>query len=330
MKKGFTTGTAATCAAVAHCIYQLEGIKKESINIVLPKSISLEIPVNVNNNYACVIKDAGDDPDVTNGLEICAKVKIINNSNKIIIKGGKGVGIVTKAGLQISIGEPAINPVPRKMIEENLQSILPENTGAEVTIFVPRGKEIAEKTFNERIGIVGGISIIGTTGIVEPMSLDAIIATIKCEIDVLVQEKTENIAVVPGKIGEKHLRNIYPNTKSVIVSNYFEEAFDYLLEKEIDKITLAGHPGKLAKLTMGYYNTHSKKSPMANKFVAKKLNLKQKFNTVEEICNICKNMELNIIANLISQKIKSDYPFQSVSVILFDMKGNLVGKFYEK
>jgi cobalt-precorrin-5B (C1)-methyltransferase len=326
MRKGFTTGTAATCAAVAHAIYKLSGEKQDFVNVILPDNNILKISVNICNNYAFVIKDSGDDPDVTNGLKICASVKLLENTNKIIIKGGKGIGVVTKPGLQIEIGKSAINPVPLKMIESNLKNISNDKFGMEVTIFVPEGEKIAEKTFNERIGIKGGISIIGTTGIVEPMSIDAIIATIKCEIDILFESKIKEFALVPGKIGEKHLKNIFPDMKSVIVSNYFKETFDYLLLKNIKRMTIAGHPGKLAKLAMGYYNTHSKKSPMATNFVAEKLDLNGNFNTVEEICSIVNENAFDKIAKLISKKVIHDFDFKKVSVLLFNMKGDLKGK----
>ena len=329
MRKGYTTGTAATCASVAHAIYKLKQEKVDFVNVVLPNNDLLKVFVEVNDDYAFVIKDSGDDPDVTNGAKICATVELIFDNNEILIEGGKGVGIVTKAGLQISVGKAAINPVPMQMIKDNLRKILDDKTGAKVTIFVPGGEEIAKKTFNERLGIVGGISIIGTTGIVEPMSVDAIIETIKCEIDVLLKNNSEIISLVPGKIGEKHLKSIYPEKQAVIVSNYFGEAFSYLREKGVSEILIAGHPGKTAKLAMGYYNTHSKNSPAATDFVSEKLGFEKKFNTVEEICNLCENLKFNKIAKLISDKVKAGYEFRKISVILFDMKGNLKGMYEE-
>ena len=329
MRKGFTTGTAATCASVAHAIYKLRDEKVDFVNVVLPNNDLLKINVEVHDDYAFVIKDSGDDPDVTNGAKICACVELDFNNKEILIQGGKGVGVVTKEGLQIPVGKAAINPVPIQMIKNNLNKIVGNKIGAKVTIFVPDGEKIAEKTFNKRIGIVGGISIIGTTGIVEPMSVDAVIATIKCEIDVLLKNNSEIISLVPGKIGEKHLKSLYPEKQPVIVSNYFGEAFSYLRENDLSEILIAGHPGKTAKLAMGYYNTHSKNSPQATDFVAEKLGLDKKFNTVEEICNICENFEFNKIAKLISDKVKADYGFTIVSVILFDMKGNLKGMYEE-
>lgn len=327
MKKGFTTGTAAACAATAHAIFQIENKKVDIVDVILPDNSKLPIKVCCESEHAIVIKDSGDDPDVTHGAKIGASVVITEDSRMIIIEGGVGVGTVTLAGLQVEVGKSAINPVPWQMIENNVRNIIGNERGAIITIFVPDGVALAKKTFNSRIGIIGGISIIGTTGIIEPMSLDAIIATTRCEIDVLVQNGIKKFTLVPGKIGEKYLTKLYPEEHSVIVSNYFDEALSYCVDNGVTELKIAGHPGKLAKLAMGYYNTHSKVSPMAQGYVAKLLNLKRQFNTVEEICNIVEKGGLDLVASEISTRIKSDYKFDKVSIFLFDMKGNLKGKY---
>ncbi|MGA1862071.1 cobalt-precorrin-5B (C(1))-methyltransferase CbiD [Deferribacter thermophilus] len=324
MKTGITTGTAATAAAKGALIYKLTGNIEKEVEVILPDESSIKIPLIFKNNLVGVKKWSGDDPDVTDGIEIFASVKILNE-NRIIIKGGEGVGVVTKPGLQIPVGEAAINPVPRKMIEKNIKTVLNNNQGVEVTIIVPEGREIAKKTFNERLGITGGISIIGTTGIVKPMSVDALIESFKCEIDVLLAQRYNLLWLVPGNIGEKCLskENITP---SVMVSNYFNEAFKYLKDKNIKEIGVAGHPGKIAKLAMGYFNTHSKNSPQANRFVKEVLNIDYDFNTIEEICN---KYSFDKIAYLVSKKIKERFHFTKVSVKLFDMKCNKVGEYLE-
>ena len=323
MRKGFTTGTAAAAAAKAHAVYRMSGINTDFIDIILPDGSRMGIPVTCSETGAFVIKDSGDDPDVTHGAEIHAYVEL-NNSGIIEIKGGKGVGTVTKAGLQISVGEPAINPVPRKMIKENVREVIGASEGAVVTISVPEGERLAAQTFNERIGIIGGISIIGTTGIVHPMSVDALIDSFKCEIDVKLAE-SRHIILVAGKIGEKHMQTIRPGEDAVMVSNYFGEAFKYLRENDITEITLAGHPGKLAKLAMGHYNTHSVHSPQAQDFVSCALDIPTGFNTVEEIC-LTHPSGFGSIAELISAKVKDDYGFTKTDVLLFNMKGDLIGQ----
>ncbi len=379
LRKGFTTGTCAAAAAKAAAMALIEsGVRsqesggksqesevrrgprkienflgqrsKESgevvVEIALPegKRVSLAALIKeVREDYAIasVIKDAGDDPDVTDGTEIVAKVRKLVRSQKsgekkqIVIKGGKGVGVVTKPGLQIPVGEPAINPTPRKMINEAVQEVLGE-TPVEVIIEVPDGEALAEKTFNPRLGIVGGISIIGTTGIVEPMSLEALKATVKCEIDVAIEElKVRSVLYLsPGKIGEDALKRVFGDIRIVQTSNFIGFALEYAKDKGIRNIVYGGHPGKLAKILMGYYDTHSKNSPQATDFVAKYVGINEKFNTVEEIIEKTKasswsDLWLKRFSHLamdIAGKIGNDYGFSTVEVYLFDMKKNLIGE----
>lgn len=325
MRNGFTTGTAAAAAARAHARFLLNGGKAEIIDVILPDGGTLRVPIDVcTPEYAGVIKDAGDDPDVTHGTLICASVNLTGED--IIIEGGQGIGTVTKPGLQLPVGSAAINPVPRQMIRENIRA---EGVrAAVVTISVPDGERLAEQTFNSRIGIKGGISIIGTTGIVVPMSKEALTATIACEIDVLKETGADEFTLVPGKIGEKHIQSLHPDTKTVIISNFAGFALSYAREKGVNRINLAGHPGKLAKLAMGYYDTHSKHSPMAQGFMAEKLGLKGTYNTTEEICAESAPDGLDNIAELVSNKVKDDFGFETCGVTLFDMAGNLKGRYY--
>ncbi len=326
MKSGFTTGSAAAAAAKASAIYKRYSIKPKSVSILLPSRKIMKIDVNFRNAMAFVVKDAGDDPDVTHNIEIFADVEIANSKQKRVdVFGGKGVGVVTKKGLQVEVGRPAINPIPLKMIQENVEYVLGDNEYAKVTIIVPKGEDIAKKTFNERLGIVGGISILGTSGIVEPMSLKALIATIRCEIDVLLASGEDFFYLVPGKIGERHLKR-YTDKPSVQVSNYFLEAFNYLKMKGVKSFGLAGHPGKIAKLAQGYYNTHSKYSPQANQFIANLLKLDKRFNTVEEICNTVESDGFDRVALAVKKRIEADFNFEHLKVLLIRMDGVLIGK----
>ncbi|NCC53616.1 MAG: cobalt-precorrin-5B (C(1))-methyltransferase, partial [Spartobacteria bacterium] len=222
----------------------------------------------------------------------------------------------------VPVGQAAINPVPRAMIESNVRAEIGADRGAVVTISVPDGKRLAARTFNARLGIEGGISIIGTTGIVEPMSVQALVDTIRCEIDVQLAEGNP-ITLVPGKIGEKYLQALRPGTSTVLVSNAFDEALAYLRQREVEELTIAGHPGKLAKLAMGCYNTHSNASPQAQGFVAGVLGLTATFNTVEEICQSYPTA-FAPVAERIAGRVKSDYGFTRVEVLLFDMAGNFL------
>ncbi|NOY63857.1 MAG: cobalamin biosynthesis protein CbiD [Nitrospirae bacterium] len=356
MRKGYTTGTCAAAAAKAAAMALREsGIRgKESreitVEITLPKGkgVSLKALIKeVAEDYAVasVIKDAGDDPDVTDGVEIVAKVVVLKSEVRsqksegkegVIIKGGRGVGIATKAGLQVPVGASAINPVPRMMIKEAVKEVLGDKP-VEVTIEVPEGEEIAKKTFNPRLGISGGISIIGTTGIVEPMSLEALKATIRCEIDVAVEESGGRsqqrgvIYLAPGKIGEETLKNLFGDIRVVQMSNFIGEALEYARTKGIERVTLGGHPGKLAKILMGYYDTHSRNSPQATGFVAEYLGVKGEFNTVEEIImqishsSPAQERKFSELAKDIAEKIGREFGFSHIEIFLFDMKKNLIG-----
>lgn len=349
LRNGFTTGSAAACAAKSAALSLLTGAVPNSIDLTLPNGEKLvvktntpEISQNINlpknsNIYACasVIKDSGDDPDVTKGIEIIAALSQCSQTQDVTIKGGAGVGMITRPGLQISPGEHAINPIPREMIRNAVREIIPEG-GVNVEIIVPQGEEVAKKTFNSRLGIEGGISILGTTGIVVPMSLDAIKATIKCEIDVAFEEnkrtKERLLFMAPGKIGEKALQSIEGDVTVVQTSNFSGFAMDYAAQKGFRNIVFGGHPGKLAKIVMGYRNTHSAKSPPATNYVANFLGIPGSYNTVEEIMqehfkgNLKTKQTFTRLAEHIAQKIATDYNFNSVTVYLFSMEKRLIGK----
>lgn len=266
LQQGFTTGTcaaiaakAATRMAVKDCI-----IKKESI--LTPKGIEVTTEIEdirkENQQISCAVrKDAGDDPDVTNGILIYAQVELITE-HQIIIDGGTGVGRVTKAGLSQKIGEAAINPVPKKMIEQEVRKVLEENHypgGARVIISVPEGEKIAKKTFNPRLGIIGGISILGTSGIVEPMSEQALIDTIAVEMKVAKANGVKNIILTPGNYGEDFIRETLclDLKQAVKCSNFVGEAIDLAVDTGFDSILMIGHIGKFVKLAAGIMNTHS-------------------------------------------------------------------------
>ena len=174
LREGYTTGVCAAAAALASVLWQTTGTCPERIAYTLPSGKPLSLAVEPQEAPICGIrKDAGDDPDQTNGCLVCAKVKIGTTDGAVTFQAGEGVGIVTKKGLRVPVGEPAINPVPRTMITEAVRSVIGTRS-AIVTVSVPNGEQIAERTFNGRLGIVGGISILGTTGVVRPMSEEAV------------------------------------------------------------------------------------------------------------------------------------------------------------
>lgn len=260
LRCGYTTGSCAQAATKASATMLLTGEKIDYVEITTPSTIVLRLPVEdifMGDGFvSCAIrKDSGDDPDVTDGSLIYSKVyRNKTNENKVL--GGKGVGRINRKGLFGEIGEPAINPVPKKLI---LQELARLGSGLSAEIFVPQGEILAKKTFNEGIGIVGGISIIGTKGIVYPMSEDALKQSIYMEIDMLLDNQNEDkIMFTPGNHGEKLADSLGIKTKRVKVSNYIGDSLSYAYEKGLRKFFVFGHIGKLSKLSVGVFNTHNR------------------------------------------------------------------------
>ncbi len=266
LRCGFTTGTCATAAAAAAAQALLTGVQPVKIRALLPNSNSAVLEVERcqfgNRQAFCqVVKHAGDDPDVTDGIKIGALVSFAEEK-KITISGGEGVGMVTEPGLQVPPGEPAINPAPRRMILENVQAVCKRhgyNGGLQIVISAEGGAEIAKKTFNPRLGIVGGISILGTTGIVEPMSERALVETIHVLIDKAKAINPIRVLLSPGNYGREYCLRHYAFDleKSVKYSNYLGETLDYLVYRGFQEALLVGHIGKLVKVAAGVMNTHS-------------------------------------------------------------------------
>lgn len=278
MRYGFTTGSCAAAAAAAACYMLLTGRKKEEMTILTPKGISytaklVDISINESSAACAIVKDGGDDPDITTGAHIVAEVAFLQKESQqkdktdavqqIIIRGGKGVGRVTKPGLDQPVGEAAINHVPREMIEKEVRRICAlcdYNGKLQVTISVPEGEEIAQKTFNPRLGITGGISILGTSGIVEPMSSRALLDTIQVELRQKKAMGQQMIAVTPGNYGLDFMKEAfaYDLDKSVKCSNFIGNTIDMAAETGFCGMLLTGHIGKLVKVSGGIMNTHSK------------------------------------------------------------------------
>ena len=265
LRCGYTTGSCAAAAAKAAAEMLITGEFLSTAEIITPKGIDLHLEVcepAINKSYAeCAIKkDSGDDPDVTNGILVFARVSCI--SSGVQIKGGKGIGVVTKAGLDQPVGESAINSVPRKMITAAVFEIAEKydyHGGFCVEISVPDGEKIAKKTYNPRMGIEGGISIIGTSGIVEPMSSAALVDTIRVEAKMRYAEGYRNLLLTLGNYSENFIQKSMPFAleMSVKCSNFIGEAIDVALETGFERVLIIGHIGKLVKLGAGIMNTHS-------------------------------------------------------------------------
>ena len=269
LRYGYTTGSSATAATKAALMYILDDSKHDipEVTIKLPSGNSLTISVNSlekkeNSVLASVIKDGGDDPDVTHGLEIYSKVSLRNDS-KINIFGGIGVGKVTKKGLPIAPGNSAINPVPLKMIRETVEEMLPEGFGADVEISVPKGEETAKKTLNAKLGIIGGISILGTTGIVKPMSEESWKASLAIELKMALENAGNGEAIfLFGNRGKQYLSDNFDDNTSqaIVISNFVGYMFDRACEFEAKKIYFIGELGKFVKVAGGIFHTHSRVS----------------------------------------------------------------------
>lgn len=267
LRCGYTTGSCATAASKAAAVMLLSGKRVDTVKIDTPKGIVLELEplhVEITPEYAvCAIrKDSGDDPDDTNGILVYARVEKAAGSG-IEIDGGVGVGRVTKPGLECAVGGPAINPTPRKMItaEVNAAATAAGYKGAlKIIISIPEGVEIAKKTFNPRLGIVGGLSVLGTSGIVEPMSDKALIETMYVEMNAQKAKGNKNLLVFFGNYGEDFTRDVLKLdlTDAVTCSNFVGELLDYAVFCGFESLLLIGHSGKLVKLAQGVMNTHSK------------------------------------------------------------------------
>ena len=286
MRYGFTTGSCAAAAAKAAAYMLLTGRKKTKITIETPKGIPytaqiLDIRRGENEVSCAVEKDGGDDPDITTGAWICAKVSYASDSDakeskrgpeerrnqqpELRIEGGMGVGRVTRVGLDQPVGNAAINHVPREMIRKEVMEvcrITDYSGGLEIEISVPGGEELSERTFNPKLGIVGGISILGTSGIVEPMSSQAILDTIRIELRQRREEGFDYVAVSPGNYGLDFMKKTYGYDldRSVKCSNFIGETIDMAVELGFRKMLLTGHIGKLIKVAGGIMNTHSREA----------------------------------------------------------------------
>ena len=303
---GFTTGTTATAAAIG-AAYMYLNDKRDIVDVELPAGITLTIPLEFvkkeKNLFTCgVKKNAGDDPDVTDGILISTKLEFIKKENGLEFNffAGEGVGVFTKDGLALPKGEAAINPVPRQMMIDNLSVILKEHGFSgivNITVTVENGADIAKKTFNERLGIIGGISILGTSGLVLPMSKTALLETIEADIKFrLNNSKERRVYLAPGNIGAKFLENNFNinSTTVAIISNFIGESIDYAISNDAKEIVLCGDLGKLIKLSGGIMNTHSNDSDSRLELLA---------SSILKLC-IKESIQLpiQIISNLFEQK----------------------------
>jgi len=343
LKYGFTTGTCAAAATKAAIQRLLTGEIVNKVQIQVPKgwvlNLKVELTEVLNESILCCIrKDAGDDPDVTDGLLICSKVRL-NKKNVVI--GGVGVGKVTKEGLPVPLGKAAINPVPMQMIFLVLDNF--EGHQFHVEITVPEGELIAKKTFNPKLGILNGISILGTSGIVEPMSLEALKDSLMIEFNQMKNHLDHSIVFCPGNYGKDYAKTLLIHEKYILkISNYVGFFLNRLVEHQIKDLLFIGHIGKLIKIAAGNFNTHSKISDARMETLvaygalhgASQKTLKKAFNAVTTdaaiehlLKEVDKTAFFQDIVNQIQFKMESHvYKALHIEVILFSNKHGFLGQ----
>ena len=274
LHSGLTTGTCATAAAVAAAIRLFRDEMPENVPVLLPDGETIPVPVGYGDGYAYCIKEAGDDPDVTNGIEVRASLtpnpspKV--EGNLITIEGGEGVGIFTLPGFDYPPGSPAINKAPREMIRQNIEPLVARHSPLTITISVPNGKEIARRTFNPRLGIEDGISIIGVSGIVKPFSEEAFIDSIRKCMEVAKASGTDHVVINSGFKSEQYLKALFPSLPAqafVQYGNYIGETLRIADELSLPHVTLGVMLGKAVKLAQGHLDTHSKRATMDKDFI---------------------------------------------------------------
>lgn len=369
-KRGYTTGSCACAATKAATQMFFSKQKIENIEIMTPKGIALNLKVDnidINeNDVSCSIKkDGGDDIDSTSGMDIFSKVSFVNidkvdfskvcvtKNKNIVIQNGEGIGKITKPGLSVDPGRPAINKTPIQMIENEVEKILDSvgglsnNKAIKITIFAPEGKQIAKKTFNPKLGIIGGISIIGTSGIVEPMSDEGWKKSISIELNMKKKCNIDKLVIVPGNMGEKFaIEKLGIDEKNIVkASNFIGHVLMDIKRLEFKEVLFIGHIGKFIKISAGIFNTHSRVCDARSEIMISNLAmlgadinlLKQIENctTVEGMLEIIDKTKYKKVYNIIAEKIVErsiahmrldDMQKINIGVLMFSMKNEMLGK----
>lgn len=338
LRTGYTTGTCAAAAAKAAALCLFGNRVETAVVIGLPDGTRERIPVvdvhlTTDGAQASVRKDAGDDPDVTDGSLVVVRIEPVDGAD-VAFAAGEGVGRVTLPGLQIPPGEPAINPGPRRMITQALREVTA--SGLRVTVSIPGGAALAAKTFNPRLGIEGGLSVLGTSGRVRPFSAPALRDSLRCGLDVAAALGIQSPVLVPGHIGENAVKRHYrmQSGQVIPVSNEWDFMLEQVAAGAFDQVLLVGHPGKLAKLANGEWDTHSSRSGSAVPVVrglanSLGLELPVESPTVEglfEALSPDTRRQLGeATAKAIRLAVQSRFHKPLVAVTLINMRGDLLG-----
>ncbi|MGL4686172.1 MAG: cobalt-precorrin-5B (C(1))-methyltransferase [Commensalibacter sp.] len=348
LKYGWTTGSCATAAAKAAYHALCHGDFPDPVQITLPQGRQVHFALankgQILNDCAkaAIVKDAGDDPDITHGALIWAQIRKISKGSGILFKAGKGVGVITRPGLALAVGEPAINPVPRQMIRRALMEVNPL-PDVEVTIGVENGEILAKQTLNPRLGILGGLSILGTTGIVVPYSCAAWIASIHHGIDVARAMGLNHLIASTGNVSEQSAQNLYhlPEPALIEMGDFAGGVLKYLCSHPVERLTLAGGVAKMTKLAQGHLDLHSSRSQVDLKALADlsrhlgaETNLVaaiEQANTAAHAFELAQHAKLplgNAVAKQAWDQARSILKSSTIDleVLLFDRKGMCQGK----
>jgi len=341
LRTGYTTGSCAAAAAKAAAYMLINNRFIEQVEIDTPKGWKLKLDVNnpvITREYAScyIIKDAGDDPDITDGIHVYARA-YKTERGEVSVTAGEGIGTVTMPGLQVRPGNPAINPIPMAMIKKEVSEVLSEVSGIEIELSIPNGEDLAKKTFNPRLGIIGGLSVLGTTGIVEPMSEDAIKDTIALELNYKKEAGLSSVVLVPGNYGENFSKKWLNITEEKIVkiSNYLGFALEKCSELGFKRVILAGHIGKLVKPAGGIFYTHSRVSDTRMEILTAYLGIMgcprgrlsqiMECRTTEEAIVLIEEEGMEAIYTILADKCASKceeyiYGALDIGVVMFSMK----------
>lgn len=344
LRTGYTTGSCSAAAAKAAALALFHGITAEEVTISLPQggNITLAVSLVEKGEGTCraeVIKDAGDDPDVTHGLTLVAEVSL--SGEEITISGGRGVGTVTKPGLAVPVGQSAINPVPRQMIEHEVREVLGPGVGARVVISAPGGEELAAQTMNPRLGIVGGISILGTGGIVRPMSEEAYRRSLVPQIDQALALGHRLLVLTPGRLGVKKAGELGLPLECVIeTSNFIGTMLEECATRPVEGVLLLGHLGKLVKVAAGIFHTLGKLADARRETIAAHAALQgarrevimqiMNMNTAEEAVDILRKYGMSHVFNELSAAASlraSQYVRDAfrIGTVMYALNGEVVG-----
>jgi len=350
LRRGWTTGACAAAAAKAAYAALLTGEFPDPVELLLPKGDrpSFALARQARDGHSAtagIVKDAGDDPDVTHGALILATVRLASPGSGVAFKAGEGVGIVTKPGLPVAVGEPAINPVPRAIMRLAIAEIADAHGGSgdvEITVSVPRGAELAKHTWNPRLGIVGGISILGTTGVVHPYSCSAWIASIHRGIDVCRANGVSHAAACTGSTSEALVQRLYglPEIAFIDMGDFAGGTLKYLRRHPIPRLTLAGGFAKLCKLADGAMDLHSGRSAVDRAQLAGALaeleaspaaiDAARQVNTASEILGLARREGLPL-GDLVAERARRQAlgtldGATAVEVIVVDRQGEIAGR----